>query len=43
MKLLFDFFPIIAFFITFKFFDDPHQGVLAATGVVIVATGASAG
>lgn len=38
MKLLFDFFPIIAFFVTFKFFDDAHQGVLAATGVVIVAT-----
>jgi len=38
VKLLFDFFPIIAFFVTFKFFDDPHQGVLAATGVVIVAT-----
>ena len=38
MKLLFDFFPIIAFFVTFKLFDDPHQGILAATGVVIVAT-----
>ena len=38
MKLLFDFFPIIAFFVTFKFFDDPHEGVLAATAVVIVAT-----
>ena len=38
MKLLFDFFPIIAFFVTFKFFDDPHQGILAATGVVIAAT-----
>jgi intracellular septation protein len=38
VKLLFDFFPIIAFFVTFKFFDDPHQGILAATGVVIAAT-----
>ena len=38
MKLLFDFFPIILFFVTFKFFDDQHQGILAATGVVIVAT-----
>ena len=38
MKLLFDFFPIIAFFITFKLFDDQHQGILAATAVVIVAT-----
>jgi intracellular septation protein len=39
VKLLFDFFPIIAFFVTFKLFDDQHQGILAATGVVIVATG----
>lgn len=38
MKLLFDFFPIIAFFVTFKLFDDQHEGILAATGVVIVAT-----
>lgn len=38
MKLLFDFFPIVLFFITFKFFDDPHEGVLWATGVIIVAT-----
>jgi intracellular septation protein len=38
VKLLFDFFPIIAFFATFKAFDDQHQGILAATGVVIVAT-----
>ena len=38
MKLLFDFFPIIAFFVTFKFYDDPHEGTLAATAVVIVAT-----
>jgi len=40
VKLLFDFFPIILFFVTFKFFDDPHQGILAATAVVIVATSA---
>jgi len=38
VKLLFDFFPIILFFVTFKFFEDQHQGILAATGVVIVAT-----
>ena len=38
MKLLFDFFPIIAFFVTFKLFDDQQQGILAATAVVIVAT-----
>lgn len=38
MKFLFDFFPIALFFITFKFYDDPQQGVLAATAVAIVAT-----
>lgn len=38
MKLLFDFFPIIAFFVTFKLYDDPQRGILAATAVVIVAT-----
>ena len=38
MKLLFDFFPIIAFFVTFKLYDDPQQGILAATAVIIVAT-----
>ena len=38
MKLLFDFFPIILFFITFKFYDDPKEGLLAATAVIIVAT-----
>lgn len=43
MKLLFDFFPIIAFFITFKLFDDQHQGILAATAVVIVATAIQVG
>ncbi|MGI9335982.1 MAG: septation protein A [Gammaproteobacteria bacterium] len=38
MKLLFDFFPIVLFFITFKAYDDPHEGVLAATAVIIAAT-----
>jgi len=38
MKLLFDFFPIALFFITFKLYDDPKEGILAATGVIIVAT-----
>lgn len=38
MKLLFDFFPILLFFITFKLYDDHREGVLAATAVVIVAT-----
>ena len=39
MKLLFDFFPVLLFFITFKAYDDPKQGILAATAVIIVATG----
>jgi intracellular septation protein len=39
MKLLFDFFPVVLFFITFKWYDDPKQGILAATAVIIVATG----
>ena len=38
MKLLFDFFPIILFFATFKFYDDHKEGILAATAVIIVAT-----
>jgi intracellular septation protein len=39
VKLLFDFFPIVLFFVTFKLFEDQHEGILAATAVVIVATG----
>ena len=38
MKLLIDFFPILLFFITFKLYEDPKEGVLAATAVAIVAT-----
>ena len=38
MKFLFDFFPIALFFITFKLYDDPQEGVLAATAVAIIAT-----
>ena len=38
MKFLFDFFPIALFFITFRFYDDPNEGVLAATAVAIIAT-----
>jgi len=38
MKFLFDFFPIALFFITFKLYDDPQQGVLAATAVAIIAS-----
>ncbi len=39
MKLLFDFFPVVLFFLTFKWYDDPKQGILAATAVIIIATG----
>ncbi len=38
MKLLFDFFPILLFFITYKSYEDSHEGILAATAVIIVAT-----
>ena len=38
MKLLFDFFPLILFLITFKSFEDPLQGLLVATAVTIAAT-----
>lgn len=39
MKLLFDFFPVLLFFLTFKWYEDPKEGILAATAVIIVATG----
>lgn len=38
MKFLFDFFPVLLFFVTFKLYDDPKEGILAATAVIIVAT-----
>lgn len=38
MKFLFDFFPIILFFATFKFYENPEEGVLAATAVAIIAS-----
>jgi len=38
MKFLFDFFPVLLFFITFKLYDEQKQGILAATAVIIVAT-----
>jgi intracellular septation protein len=38
MKILLDFFPILVFFVAFKLVDDPHQGVMLATGAAIVAT-----
>lgn len=38
MKFLFDFFPVLLFFITFKSHDDPIKGMVTATGVLILAT-----
>ena len=38
MKLLFDFLPIALFFLVYKLHDDPHQGFIVATMVIIVAT-----
>ena len=38
MKVLYDFFPVLLFFVTFKLYDDPQQGILVATAVAIVAT-----
>ena len=41
MKLLFDFFPILLFFVAYKLADDPadpQHGILVATAVAIVAT-----
>ena len=38
MKLLFDFFPVVLFFVVYKMQDDPHQGFMYATAAIIVAT-----
>ena len=38
MKLLFDFFPVVLFFVVYKMHDDPHQGFMYATAAIIVAT-----
>ncbi|TNF98062.1 MAG: septation protein A [Gammaproteobacteria bacterium] len=38
MKFLFDFFPVLLFFITFKMHEDPKQGMMVATAVIMVAT-----
>ena len=43
MKLLFDFFPIVLFFATYKLHDDPKEGILAATAVIIVASAVQVG
>ena len=37
-KLLFDFFPVILFFVAFKLEDDPKRGIMVATAVIIAAT-----
>jgi len=37
-KLLFDFFPVLLFFIAFKMEDDPQRGIMVATAVIIAAT-----
>lgn len=38
MKFLFDFFPIILFFIVFNSYDDQMEGVIAATKVMMAAS-----
>jgi intracellular septation protein len=38
MKVLFDFIPVLVFFIAFKIPEDPHQGILLATVVAITAS-----
>jgi len=35
MKFLFDFLPILLFFIAFKIPDDPKEGIMLATAVAI--------
>ena len=36
MKFLYDFLPIVLFFVVYKSYDDSQQGLLAATAVLIV-------
>jgi len=38
MKFLFDFFPILAFFIAFKITSDSDEGIYIATSVLIIAS-----
>ncbi len=38
MKVLFDLFPVLVFFIAFNLPDDPHQGILLATAAAIIAS-----
>jgi intracellular septation protein len=37
-KLLLDFFPVLLFFVVFKYYDNPTEGIIAATAVAIVAS-----
>lgn len=37
-KFLFDFFPVVLFFVAYKMYDDPTEGIITATGVAIVAS-----
>jgi intracellular septation protein len=37
-KFLFDFFPILLFFVAYKMHDDPTQGIIQATIVAIIAS-----
>ena len=37
-KLLLDFFPVLLFFVAYKSYDDPTEGIIAATAVAIVAS-----
>lgn len=37
-KLLLDFFPVLLFFIVYKSYDDPTEGIIAATAVAIIAS-----
>ncbi|MDH5408100.1 MAG: septation protein IspZ, partial [Gammaproteobacteria bacterium] len=38
MKFLFDFFPVILFFVVFKSYDNEMVGIIAATKVMIAAS-----
>lgn len=37
-KLLFDFFPVVLFFVVYKMYEDPTDGFLVATAAIIAAT-----
>ena len=37
-KLLLDFFPVLLFFVVFKLYENPTEGIIAATAVAIVAS-----